>query len=83
MATVSPPSTTRMFSNLTPFTQYRVTITAVDSMGRQGDFIIITVTTNRAGSYLQCVYISSLHSRYIYIPHIHISSNLYNILHIY
>ena len=54
-ATVSPPSTTRMFSSLTPFTQYGVTITAVDSMGRQGDFIIVTVTTNRAGSY--CVYL--------------------------
>ena len=51
LATVSPPSTTHMFSSLTPFTQYMVTIAAVDSMGRQGDSSTITVTTNTAGIY--------------------------------
>ena len=50
-ATVSPPSTTHMFSSLTPFTQYMVTIAAVDSMGREGDSTTITVTTDRAGIY--------------------------------
>jgi netrin-G3 ligand len=47
-ATVSPPNTTRMFSSLTPFTEYMVTIVAVDSMGRQGDSSTITVTTDMA-----------------------------------
>ena len=51
MATVSPPSTTHMFSSLTPFTQYMVTIAAVDSMGREGDSSTIPVTTNLEGIY--------------------------------
>ena len=45
---MSPPSTTHMFSNLTPGTQYMVTIVAVDSMGREGDSTTITVTTDTA-----------------------------------
>ena len=49
MATVLPPNTTHMFSSLTPFTQYMVTIAAVDPMDRQGESSTITVTTNIAG----------------------------------
>ena len=49
MATVSPPSTTHMFSSLTSFTQYMVTIVAVDSLGREGESSTTTVTTKTAG----------------------------------
>ena len=57
MATVSPSGATHMFSGLTSFTQYIVTIVAVDSMGREGDSSTITVTTDRAGTH--CTYLSS------------------------
>ena len=57
MATVSPSSASHMFSGLTSFTQYIVTIVAVDSMGREGDSSTITVTTDRAGTH--STYLSS------------------------
>ena len=49
--TVFPPSTTHMFSSLTPFTEYMVTIAAVDSMDREGESTTATVTTDNTGIY--------------------------------
>ena len=50
--TVPSTSTTHIFSSLAPFTQYMVTIAAVDSMGREGESTTATVTTILAGIYL-------------------------------
>ena len=55
MATVFPPSATHMFTGLASFTEYMVTIAAVDSMSREGESSTITVTTNRAGVYISVV----------------------------
>ena len=60
-ATVSPPSTTHMFSSLTPFTQYMITIAAVDTMGREGDSTTTTVTTILAGVYLHICHVWLYH----------------------
>ena len=48
-ATVPVPGTAHVFSGLTPFTVYTVTIAAVDTMNREGVMATRTVTTAKSG----------------------------------
>ena len=43
------PGTAHVFSGLTPFTEYTVTIAAVDTMNREGIMATRTVTTAKSG----------------------------------
>ena len=48
-ATVPVPGTVHVFTVLTPFTEYTVTIAAVDTMNREGVMTTRTVTTAKSG----------------------------------
>ena len=48
-ATVLVPGRDHVFSGLTPFTEYTVTIAAVDTMNREGVMTTRTVTTAKSG----------------------------------
>ena len=48
-ATVLVPGRDHVFSGLTPFTEYTVTIAAVDTMNREGVMTTRTVTTDKSG----------------------------------
>ena len=68
------PNTTHVFTGLTPFTEYTVTIAAVDNMDREGVMTTRTVTTAKSGMNEWRVYVVSPVNVTLINPVLHITA---------